>query len=208
MLSTKSLKNLPLRERKKRMTHSRIVDCAGELFIAHGYQTTTVDAIAEGAEISKPTFFNYFSTKHAVLQSMVERMDNEFIASIAEELKEPKSTEQRLCDLMTNTADYMESHIPLMPVIIVEGLGGLAKPDEASNRLSKLNNAMAELLTKGREQGDVDTEVDIDLQVQIVVGSYLYSLMNALTHSPKDLGSQLTKMVRQVAIMLQTRGSR
>ena len=208
MLSTKSLKNLPLRERKKRMTHSRIVDCAGELFIAHGYQTTTVDAIAEGAEISKPTFFNYFSTKHAVLQSMVERMDNEFIASIAEELKEPKSTEQRLCDLMTNTADYMESHIPLMRVIIVEGLGGLAKPDEASNRLSKLNNAMAELLTKGREQGDVDTEVDIDLQVQLVVGSYLYSLMNALTHSPKDLGSQLTKMVRQVAIMLQTRGSR
>ena len=208
MLSTKSLKNLTLRERKKRMTHSRIVDCAGELFIAHGYQTTTVDAIAEGAEISKPTFFNYFSTKHAVLQSMVERMDNEFIASIAEELKEPKSTEQRLCDLMTNTADYMESHIPLMRVIIVEGLGGLAKPDEASNRLSKLNNAMAELLTKGREQGDVDTEVDIDLQVQIVVGSYLYSLMNALTHSPKDLGSQLTKMVRQVAIMLQTRGSR
>ena len=207
-MSTKSLKNLPLRERKKRMTHSRIVDCAGELFIAHGYQTTTVDAIAEGAEISKPTFFNYFSTKHAVLQSMVERMDNEFIASIAEELKEPKSTEQRLCDLMTNTADYMESHIPLMRVIIVEGLGGLAKPDEASNRLSKLNNAMAELLTKGREQGDVGTEVDIDLQVQIVVGSYLYSLMNALTHSPKDLGSQLTKMVRQVAIMLQTRGSR
>jgi AcrR family transcriptional regulator len=170
MLSTKSLKNLPLRERKKRMTHSRIVDCAGELFIAHGYQTTTVDAIAEGAEISKPTFFNYFSTKHAVLQSMVERMDNEFIASIAEELKEPKSTEQRLCNLMTNTADYMESHIPLMRVIIVEGLGGLAKPDEASNRLSKLNNAMAELLIKGREQGDVDTEVDIDLQVQIVVG--------------------------------------
>ena len=207
MLSTKSLKNLPLRERKKRMTHSRIVDCAGELFIAHGYQTTTVDAIAEGAEISKPTFFNYFSTKHAVLQSMVERMDNEFIASIAEELKEPKSTEKRLCNLMTNTADYMESHIPLMRVIIVEGLGGLAKPDEASNRLSKLNNAMAELLTKGREQGDVDTEVDIDLQVQIVVGSYLYSLMNALTHSPKDLGSQLTKMVSQVALMLRARKS-
>ena len=69
---------------------------------------------------------------------MVERMDNEFIASIAEELKEPLSTEQRLCNLMTNTADYMESHIPLMRVIIVEGLGGLAKPDEASNRLSKL----------------------------------------------------------------------
>ena len=205
MLSTKSLKNLPLRERKKRMTHSRIVDCAGELFIAHGYQTTTVDAIAEGAEISKPTFFNYFSTKHAVLQSMVERMDNEFIASIAEELEKPLSTEQRLCNLMTNTADYMESHIPLMRVIIVEGLGGLAKPDEASNRLSKLNNAMAELLSKGRDQGDIDREVPIDLQVQIVVGSYLYSLMNALTHSPNDLGSQLTAMVKQVALMLRAR---
>ena len=205
MLSANSLKNLPLRERKKRMTYSRIVDCAGELFVANGYQTTTVDAIAEGAEISKPTFFNYFSTKHAVLQSMVERMDNEFIASIADELQKPLSTEQRLCNLMTNTADYMESHIPLMRVIIVEGLGGLAKPDEASNRLSKLNNAMAELLAKGREQGDLDSEVNIDLQVQIVVGSYLYSLMNALTHSPNDLGKQLTKMVAQVALMLRAR---
>ena len=106
---------------------------------------------------------------------------------------------------MTNTADYMESHIPLMRVIIVEGLGGLAKPDEASNRLSKLNNAMAELLAKGREQGDVDSQVDIDLQVQIVVGSYLYSLMNALTHSPNDLGKQLIKMVAQVALMLRAR---
>ena len=66
---------------------------------------------------------------------------------------------------------------------------------------------MAELLTKGRDQGDVDTEVAIDLQVQIVVGSYLYSLMNALTHSPKDLGSQLTKMVSQVALMLRARKS-
>jgi len=205
MLSANSLKNLPLRERKKRMTYSRIVDCAGELFVANGYQTTTVDAIAEDAEISKPTFFNYFSTKHAVLQSMVERMDNEFIASIADELQKPLSTEQRLCNLMTNTADYMESHIPLMRVIIVEGLGGLAKPDEASNRLSKLNNAMAELLAKGREQGDVDSQVDIDLQVQIVVGSYLYSLMNALTHSPNDLGKQLIKMVAQVALMLRAR---
>ena len=100
MLATKSLKNLPLRERKKRMTHLRIIETAGELFIAQGYQTTTVDAIAEAAEISKPTFFNYFSTKHAVLQSMVERMDNEFIASIDSELKKPSSTEQRLCHLM------------------------------------------------------------------------------------------------------------
>lgn len=205
MHSAKSLKNLPLRERKKRMTYSRIIDCAGELFIANGYQTTTVDAIAEGAEISKPTFFNYFSTKHAVLQSMVERMDNEFIASIADQLQKPLNTEQRLQNLMTNTADYMESHIPLMRVIIVEGLGGLAKPDEASNRLSKLNSAMAKLLVKGREQGDIDNQVDIDLQVHIVVGSYLYCLMNALTHSPNDLGKQLTKMVTQVALMLRAR---
>ena len=202
MLATKSLKNLPLRERKKRMTHLRIIETAGELFIAQGYQTTTVDAIAEAAEISKPTFFNYFSTKHAVLQSMVERMDNEFIASIDSELKKPSSTEQRLCHLMETTAHYMASRIPLMRVIIVEGLGGLAKPDEASNRLTKLNNAMRELLARGREQGDVSADTNIDLQVQIVVGSYLYALMNALTHSPNELANQLVLMAKQVAAML------
>jgi AcrR family transcriptional regulator len=44
-----------------------IRDAALELFAEHGYEATTVDQIAERAEVSKATFFRYFATKGEVI---------------------------------------------------------------------------------------------------------------------------------------------
>ncbi|WP_329338851.1 TetR family transcriptional regulator [Streptomyces sp. NBC_00663] len=58
---------LGLRERKKRQTRERIRREAYRLFAEHGYEATTVDQIAEAAEISSSTFFRYFPTKEDVV---------------------------------------------------------------------------------------------------------------------------------------------
>ncbi|MET7297850.1 TetR family transcriptional regulator [Embleya sp. NPDC005575] len=54
---------LGLRERKKIKTRQAIRREAYRLFREHGYDATTVDQIAEAAEISPSTFFRYFPTK-------------------------------------------------------------------------------------------------------------------------------------------------
>ena len=56
-----------LRTRKKERTRAAINDAALELFIEKGFEATTVDEIAERAEISKSTFFRYFATKAEVI---------------------------------------------------------------------------------------------------------------------------------------------
>jgi AcrR family transcriptional regulator len=56
-----------LRERHAERTRDAIVTAAYELFAAKGYAETTIDEIAERADIAPRTFFRYFPTKEAVL---------------------------------------------------------------------------------------------------------------------------------------------
>ncbi|SHF82265.1 acyl-CoA-like ligand-binding transcription factor [Streptoalloteichus hindustanus] len=56
-----------LRERKKIETRRGIQEHALRLFLAQGYEATTVEEIAAAAGVSHMTFFRYFPTKEAVV---------------------------------------------------------------------------------------------------------------------------------------------
>ena len=56
-----------LRERKQRQTRQRIAETGLTLFLANGYESTTLDAIAEAAGISRRTFFSYFKSKEEIV---------------------------------------------------------------------------------------------------------------------------------------------
>jgi len=114
---------LGLRERKKQRTRQSIVDEATRLFVAQGYQQTTLAQIAEAAEVSTSTFFNYFATKvdivfcllDAVIESaearIVGRREGEpatraIAAWLTEELP---SVEQPYADAIRRLATIAES---------------------------------------------------------------------------------------------------
>ncbi len=56
-----------LRDRKRRETHDRIAEIGLKLFVENGFESTTLDAIASAAGISRRTFFHYFKSKEEVL---------------------------------------------------------------------------------------------------------------------------------------------
>src|SRR3954470_24359988 len=52
-----------LRERKKQQTRDAIAAAALALFLERGYDTVTVADVAEAADVSEKTVFNYFPAK-------------------------------------------------------------------------------------------------------------------------------------------------
>ena len=67
MLGTSQPRPEGLRERKKARTRAAIREHALRLFRENGYQQTTVEKIAEAAEVSPSTFFRYFPTKEDLI---------------------------------------------------------------------------------------------------------------------------------------------
>ncbi len=72
-----------LRERKKARTRASIREHALRLFGENGYQATTVEKIAEAAEVSVSTFFRYFPTKEDVV--LQDDMDTRMIEALEQQ---------------------------------------------------------------------------------------------------------------------------
>jgi AcrR family transcriptional regulator len=72
-----------LRERKKAKTRAAIQAHALRLFAKQGYDETTIDQIADAAEVSQSTFFRYFPTKEDVV--LHDRFDPLMLAALKRE---------------------------------------------------------------------------------------------------------------------------
>jgi AcrR family transcriptional regulator len=72
-----------LRERKKLQTREQITEAAIRLFAGRGFDGTTVDDIAEAADVSRRTFFRYFARKEDVVLAWKQEAADELRQALA-----------------------------------------------------------------------------------------------------------------------------
>ncbi len=59
------------RERERRRREQDIINVAEELFVENGFESTSMDRIAERAEFTKRTVYQYFNSKEDLFYAVV-----------------------------------------------------------------------------------------------------------------------------------------
>ncbi|MBN1447254.1 MAG: TetR/AcrR family transcriptional regulator [Bacteroidetes bacterium] len=72
-------KILSRKERERLFKRQEIVTAAREVFAMRGYDAATLDEIAERAEFSKGTLYNYFQNKDELFETVIADVIDEFI---------------------------------------------------------------------------------------------------------------------------------
>jgi AcrR family transcriptional regulator len=168
---------LGLRERKKLKTRQAIRREAFRLIDANGYAATTVEQIAEAADVSPSTFFRYFPSKESLL--LADDLDPLIFAAFEAQPRELSPTEairRAYTDVMAglgpeqldfeNTRQRLMFSIPELKA---------AMYDEYYRTV----NVVAELIARR-----IDRPAD-DFEVRVFAGALTGAMMAAFDNAPQ-----------------------
>lgn len=99
-----------LRDAQRALTRTRILDAAGHLFASRGYAATSIDHIAEGAGVSRATYYLHFTSKLEVMNALLEGLLPEVHALYQELLSHPRPSEADVRQFVERFFAFYASH--------------------------------------------------------------------------------------------------
>ena len=166
---------LSLRERKKLRNRNHILDAARDLFQAQGFEATSVEQISAAAEVSRGTFFNYFSTKESLLSEIADEELRSLEHRVATDLASMPSAVARIRHTMHLLVGDTLQFLQLTRYIFVEAL---RHPAGASATSVKLGGILTGLVRQAQAQGEIRADLDPAQIARAISGAYLAALFH------------------------------
>jgi len=166
---------LGLRDRKKIKTRDTIRREAMRLIEENGYANTTVEQIAEAAEVSPSTFFRYFPSKEMVL--MANDLDRVTVEALEKQPPDMPSLQafRRALEITMATLSEAEWRFERARIRMVLSIPELKSAQFDEYRRTATALTEADCRRTGREPDD--------FEVRVFVGALAGGLMAVLDHA-------------------------
>ena len=195
-----------LRERQKVKRQAAILNAARELFPSLGYQGTSMEAIAETAEVGVATVYNYFGTKGGLLAAILRPEFTSLKEQGARLLAEPGTDSVTSVQALVNIYRHFQNDWAsrkLLSAIIGPGLSAEPILDQLSEEAeSQLKAQLRELLLGYQERGQILSSIDADDAAMIVFCIFNQHFIDYVMHDNHAFDSMAADMDRQIKLLI------
>lgn len=169
------------RERKAAERRMQIISAAARLFAEKGFHRTTTRDIAEEADISEGTLYNYFDSKDDLLLDIMDMLDD--VPSEADDFDEVVLEDARefLITMMKGRREMIDQYHPMLQSVLSEIL---VNPElrqryyneQISPGIILISRNLQELLDKGQFR-NINVPYTARLLTALMLGLYVLEVM-------------------------------
>lgn len=186
-----------LRAEVQEFKRRRILEEARELFFAHGYEATTLDAIAEALNVTKPFLYSYFRNKSEILNAICEIGITKSMAALDEALATKLAPPEKLRLIVERVTTIIIANQKYIVVYIREEKN--LEPKESKYLIGlrrDFDARLGKLLDEGAQSGDFEVE-DAALTAVSISGliTWVANWYRQGRHSQTDVVSHTIRLV-------------
>ncbi|ACV63432.1 transcriptional regulator, TetR family [Desulfofarcimen acetoxidans DSM 771] len=153
-------------ERRKEETRQKIINAAINLFNRQGFDATTMEQIAEEADIARKTLYNHFSFKEAIIIEYLQRFVRERVPEIYSLIQEHTDTRSRLVAVLNRVTDWLISEkVPkdVFNIYLSYQMQKLLTSSVDEIQRTGAQNYLAQIIKLGQEAGEIRQDLSFDV---------------------------------------------
>ncbi len=166
------------RELNKIQTRQRLMDAARSL-LAEAGAGVRIEEIADRAEVSRATFFNYFATKEDLFTELYQ-VHMEHLAELVDRLlADDVTTSERIVRVF---ADFLRSlhALPGYLVTVTAELERTTNPELTRYRSQLFSDQVARILDRGVADGEIRSDHSVEFLSQMVAAVYVSTIRHGI----------------------------
>ncbi len=156
-------------ERKKERTRRKIVTVGVALIKQHGFDATTMEQIAEEADIAKGTLYKYFPAKEAILSAYVAQAFEDRHPDRMRQLRQLPDTHSRLAAILGDLIERVQAQQDIFELYLAHRVRHVVslRPDMSSGVKSAFGALAVEIIRLGQHSGEIRTDLPPGMLVDL-----------------------------------------
>ncbi len=160
-------------DRKREETKKKVITAAMGLFRGKGFLETTMEEIAEVADIAKGTLYNYFPVKEAILDEYIRRTFQERNAERLERLRQLPNTRARLKSAFSELMTGVQAQNVIFVKYIAYRMKNWVSFDQSEEEKSGFHLLSSEIIHLGQQSGEIRADVPVQALEDLCEFAYM-----------------------------------